>query len=287
MICTDEEVVIIETIDKEDESEKECHAELIITNDDQLTLHGKSIHGDCNIIYGNGNVINGNKNIVIGNCNIVNGDNNEINGEKNHVNGNNNTLRGSNNTCIGEINSGPRRARITTKRRKSNVNRNTPSTRRKRRRSSAVNKNAISRIDEEDEDKNIVKSILNKRKEQNEQECVNLRNYNRRLEHENLQLALKLSALQYELNESEKRKKAEYDIKTKCAIDMGSTSSHTGKTTQEGNCVICKESKSEIVFVECGHICLCELCSLRMYQRSMDTCPICRRKGKRTKIFYT
>ncbi|XP_038209177.1 E3 ubiquitin-protein ligase LRSAM1-like [Zerene cesonia] len=40
----------------------------------------------------------------------------------------------------------------------------------------------------------------------------------------------------------------------------------------DGECVICMENKSQVVFVPCGHMCCCEICS----HKDISTCPMCR-----------
>lgn len=46
----------------------------------------------------------------------------------------------------------------------------------------------------------------------------------------------------------------------------------TESSVVEGECVVCMDSKSEVVFVPCGHMCCCQPCS----QNELETCPMCR-----------
>ncbi|XP_023952546.2 E3 ubiquitin-protein ligase LRSAM1-like [Bicyclus anynana] len=46
----------------------------------------------------------------------------------------------------------------------------------------------------------------------------------------------------------------------------------------EGECVVCMDAKSEIVFVPCGHMCCCQPCS----QNELQNCPMCRMDIERT-----
>lgn len=39
-----------------------------------------------------------------------------------------------------------------------------------------------------------------------------------------------------------------------------------------GLCVICAEKTSQVAFISCGHLCVCEDCA----ERVTDVCPICR-----------
>lgn len=49
-------------------------------------------------------------------------------------------------------------------------------------------------------------------------------------------------------------------------------------TNVEGECVICMDEKSEVVFVPCGHMCCCHSCA----QNELEDCPMCRTKIERT-----
>ncbi|CAK1599697.1 unnamed protein product [Parnassius mnemosyne] len=40
----------------------------------------------------------------------------------------------------------------------------------------------------------------------------------------------------------------------------------------EGECVVCMDAKSEVVFVPCGHMCCCQSCGMQQ----IDLCPMCR-----------
>jgi len=53
----------------------------------------------------------------------------------------------------------------------------------------------------------------------------------------------------------------------------------------ESKCVVCKDDWSDIVYVNCGHLCLCEYCSLHMDAREMSECPMCRKRGGKIMIF--
>jgi len=44
-------------------------------------------------------------------------------------------------------------------------------------------------------------------------------------------------------------------------------------------CVVCMDRNKTHVFISCGHACVCEACS------NIDTCPLCRTKGKCIKLF--
>lgn len=44
-------------------------------------------------------------------------------------------------------------------------------------------------------------------------------------------------------------------------------------------CVVCMDRNKTHVFTECGHVCVCEDCS------RLETCPLCRVKGKCIKVF--
>ncbi|XP_049887678.1 E3 ubiquitin-protein ligase LRSAM1-like [Pectinophora gossypiella] len=45
-----------------------------------------------------------------------------------------------------------------------------------------------------------------------------------------------------------------------------------GGTSMESECVVCMDSRCEVVFVPCGHMCCCQPCA----SKDMDCCPMCR-----------
>lgn len=58
------------------------------------------------------------------------------------------------------------------------------------------------------------------------------------------------------------------------------TKSQAQRKEEDNTCVICYERTKEMVFIPCGHICLCAKCG-----EGKTTCPICRAEGKAIKIF--
>lgn len=52
----------------------------------------------------------------------------------------------------------------------------------------------------------------------------------------------------------------------------------------KGKCVVCQEVESEMLFPVCGHVCMCEECSIAYEKRS---CPICRAESVPRKIFIS
>jgi hypothetical protein len=45
-------------------------------------------------------------------------------------------------------------------------------------------------------------------------------------------------------------------------------------------CVICMQSRSAVVYKECGHLVCCAVCAGRI-----DRCPICRRRSAHMKVY--
>lgn len=65
-------------------------------------------------------------------------------------------------------------------------------------------------------------------------------------------------------------------------------------TTNYSTCSICLTNKSDIAFIKCGHMCLCEDCSTEIKIReeiynpnANITCPICRQYGPTIKIYIS
>ena len=46
-------------------------------------------------------------------------------------------------------------------------------------------------------------------------------------------------------------------------------------------CSVCFTNKSNIIFIPCGHLCMCNDCNNRCTQYNMSFCPICRSNGTR------
>ncbi|XP_022115791.2 E3 ubiquitin-protein ligase LRSAM1-like [Pieris rapae] len=53
---------------------------------------------------------------------------------------------------------------------------------------------------------------------------------------------------------------------------IGVLSQIENNISPDGECVICMECKSQVVFVPCGHMCCCQSCS----QKDISICPMCR-----------
>ena len=57
---------------------------------------------------------------------------------------------------------------------------------------------------------------------------------------------------------------------------------NTEKTFKEDKCVICLTNPSNILFCNCGHICVCEECNKT--RESLENCPICKTKNTNLRI---
>ena len=58
----------------------------------------------------------------------------------------------------------------------------------------------------------------------------------------------------------------------------------TRKTILEPECIICFENKSNILYLECLHVCVCNVCDSK---GRFNKCPLCRTKIKNQKIRIT
>ena len=56
------------------------------------------------------------------------------------------------------------------------------------------------------------------------------------------------------------------------------------KTISEPECIICFENKPNILFLECLHVCVCNVCD---FKGRFNKCPLCRTKIKNQKIRIT
>jgi len=50
-------------------------------------------------------------------------------------------------------------------------------------------------------------------------------------------------------------------------------------------CSVCFTNKSNIIFVPCGHLCMCNDCNNRCTQYNISFCPICRSNGTRYVVY--
>ena len=58
----------------------------------------------------------------------------------------------------------------------------------------------------------------------------------------------------------------------------------TRKTMLEPECIICYENKSNILYLDCLHVCVCDVCDSK---GKFKKCPLCRTKIKNQKIKLT
>ena len=56
------------------------------------------------------------------------------------------------------------------------------------------------------------------------------------------------------------------------------------KTILEPECIICFENKSNILYLKCLHVCVCNVCDSK---GRFNKCPLCRTKIKNQKIRIT
>ena len=47
-------------------------------------------------------------------------------------------------------------------------------------------------------------------------------------------------------------------------------------------CSVCWDNKAIVTFSNCGHVCCCNKCSLKVE----NICPICRKQGERIPLFF-
>lgn len=50
-------------------------------------------------------------------------------------------------------------------------------------------------------------------------------------------------------------------------------------------CSVCFTNKSNIIFIPCGHLCMCNDCNNRCTRYNMSFCPICRSNGTRYFVY--
>ena len=68
---------------------------------------------------------------------------------------------------------------------------------------------------------------------------------------------------------------SEDEKKSYLDINITSTDLSTIKIYDAGECIICMECESSIVFIPCGHKCVCTGCNLKLRETQYN-CPVCR-----------
>jgi len=53
----------------------------------------------------------------------------------------------------------------------------------------------------------------------------------------------------------------------------------------DNKCSVCFTNKSNIIFIPCGHLCMCNDCNNRYTQYNMSFCPMCRSNGTRYCVY--
>lgn len=53
----------------------------------------------------------------------------------------------------------------------------------------------------------------------------------------------------------------------------------------DSKCGICFENSCSIVFIPCGHLCMCNECSSKYDNYNLSCCPICRSNGNRYLVY--
>jgi len=52
---------------------------------------------------------------------------------------------------------------------------------------------------------------------------------------------------------------------------------------EQKTCIVCSDNEKEIVFIPCGHLCCCSVCS-----QPLNICPVCRQNiQQKFKTFNT
>ena len=76
----------------------------------------------------------------------------------------------------------------------------------------------------------------------------------------------------------------DYDSNDEVENDEVENDKPARKTILEPECIICFENKSNILYLECLHVCVCNVCDSK---GRFNKCPLCRTKIKNQKIRLT
>jgi hypothetical protein len=53
----------------------------------------------------------------------------------------------------------------------------------------------------------------------------------------------------------------------------------------EKKCSVCLTNECNIIFIPCGHLCICKKCNSNCEQYNISFCPICRNNGSRYVVY--
>ena len=76
----------------------------------------------------------------------------------------------------------------------------------------------------------------------------------------------------------------DYDSNYDCYDDYYEDIKPTKKTILEPECTVCYENKSNMLYLDCFHVCVCNVCDSK---GKFKKCPLCRTKIKNQKIRLT
>ena len=76
----------------------------------------------------------------------------------------------------------------------------------------------------------------------------------------------------------------DYDSNDDCYDDYYEDIKPTKKTILEPECTVCYENKSNMLYLDCFHVCVCNVCDSK---GKFKRCPLCRTKIKNQKIRLT
>ena len=61
----------------------------------------------------------------------------------------------------------------------------------------------------------------------------------------------------------------------------------SSNSTDNGDCILCMDSKANVAFGPCGHVCICQNCNTGTKLQQMNyECPICRSHIARTQSLF-
>ena len=71
-----------------------------------------------------------------------------------------------------------------------------------------------------------------------------------------------------------------YLMEIHCRRPEAKSSINDSRTFKLEQCVICLEKEPKVLFCNCGHICICDECSVK----KLDNCPVCKKKNTNLRI---
>eukprot|EP00803_Ostreobium_quekettii_P008672 evm.model.scf_2234.1 EVM.evm.TU.scf_2234.1 scf_2234:16348-23232(+) len=99
--------------------------------------------------------------------------------------------------------------------------------------------------------------------------------------YKSLKTAYRYNQMRDRIDEEERRRRARRSLNAQTSQKATGEDAGLDEGT-EGKCAVCMEREAQFVFIPCGHLCCCEMCSL-----NLNKCPICRSRSHAHRVYQS